>query len=125
MYRPFIKNPHPDSGEVGFRVYSLFQIVQAVRRGEVWRGETDIPVWCTPHQMGRLPPCKWLSFLFPLTLSVKLQRLDNRILNFLRRRPRCKILADTLPRNLELLLLVGLFLLHNGENHIHIKPPFL
>ena len=59
-------------------------------------------------KMDRLPPCKWLSFLFPLAFPIEVQSLDDGILNLLRRRPRRKILADTLLWNFELFLLVGL-----------------
>ena len=48
-----------------------------------------------------------IALAFPL--AVKLQRLNDGILNLLRGRPRRKVFADTLSRHFELFLLIGLF----------------
>lgn len=58
----------------------------------MWRGGTVQIPFPQPCEMGRLPPCEWLSFLLSLAFSVKLQSLYDGILNFLRRRPRAKYL---------------------------------
>ena len=46
-------------------------------------------------------------------------------LHFLRRRPRCKILADTISGDFELFFLVAFFFLHDGEDNIYIQPAIL
>ena len=114
--------------EVPFQRYksglytSLFRLVQQVRGGEVWRGgaletrsfHADIDA-----------PCKCLPLHFPLALTVHFQRLDDGVLDFLRGRPRRKILADTFLGNLELLYLITLFLLHNGQHDVLVELPGL
>ena len=77
----------------------------------MWRGGTTQIPYPLSSKMGRLPPCKWLSFLFPLTFPVKLQCLYDGIFNLLRRRPRRKVFTDTFFRNFELLFLIGLLIM--------------
>ena len=91
----------------------------------MWRGGTVQIPFPQSCEMGRLPPCEWLSFLFPLAFPIEVQSLNDGILNLLRGRPRREEFADALFWNFELLLLIWLFLLHDGENHIHVQPPFL
>ena len=57
------------------------------------------------------------SVHFPLPLSVIVQCLDDRILHSPCGRPRLEIFADTLLGYPKLFLLVGLFLLHDGQDH--------
>ena len=63
--------------------------------------------------------------MLSLTLAVKLQRLDDGVLDLLRRRPRRKILADAFSGHSEMLLLIGLLLLHDGKGLLCGKIPLL
>ena len=86
----------------------------------MWRGGTaKTPV-----------PCKWahcslgskVISLTALALAVEFQRLDNGVLDLLRGRPRWEKLGDSIFWYFELLHLVGLFLLHNGNECVFGQP---
>ena len=57
-------------------------------------------------------------FPVPLAPAVQFQGLHNGFLHFLGRRPRWEEFGDSLLGHLELLHLVRLFLLHNGNNGV-------
>ena len=67
-----------------------------------------------------------LSLTIPAPLPlIQLQSLDDRILNLLRGRPRGEVFADPFSRHTKLFLLVGLFLLHDGEYDFFTELSFL
>ena len=57
-----------------------------------------------------------------MALAVEFQRLNNGVLDLLRGRPRWEKLGDSIFGYFELLHLVGLFLLHNGNECVFGQP---
>ena len=97
----------------------LFQLVQLVTGGEVWRGGSETQT--ASNKRAHVPlGGDGLSLPVSLALSVELQRFDNSIFNGFRGRPRCEILADAVPGYPHMFLLIWFFFLHDGQDHILI-----
>ena len=81
------------------------------------RGNRRLPQFQLPEKRIDCPlESGSLSLHTPLPFLIQFQCFYNRIFNFLRRRPRCKILADTISWDFELFFLVAFFFLHDGED---------
>ncbi len=67
---------------------------------------------------GQTVPLVWRSsFPRPFPLAVHLQRLYDGVLDLLCGRPRREKLVDAVSGHFELFHLIGLFLLHDGQDH--------
>ena len=84
----------------------------------MWSGGAAKPAPAHDPSSGQtFPWAEDSAFDLSLPFSVIVQCLDDRILHSSCGRPRFEILADTLFGYPKLFLLVGLFLLHDGQDH--------